>query len=90
MTAHELHFEKKDKKRYRNTTQQIDTFFDVPGKFVFFVVFFAIFTINCMPRNWRICPRGRRNLYLTVLFVFCVLEGKFKDIPSKLQKDHCE
>ena len=62
MTAHELHFEKKDKKRYRNTTQQMDTFFDVPGNFVFFVVFFAIFTTNCMPRYWRSCPRGRRNL----------------------------
>ena len=37
--------------------------------------------------NWDIYMRYWAS---TVLFVFCVLKSKLKDIPSKLQKDHCE
>ena len=35
-------------------------------------------------------PRGRRHWASMVLFVFCVLESKFKDILSKRQNDHYE
>ena len=41
-------------------------------------------------KKLKSCPRGRRNWAPTVLFVFCALESKFKDIPSKRQNYHCE
>ena len=43
-----------------------------------------------MRPNWKSCLTGSKKWALMVLFLFCVLESKFKNIPSKRQNNHCE
>ena len=50
-------------------------FSDVPVNFEVFVEFLLYLPSHYMWRNWKSCPRGRRNWALTVLFVFCVLNA---------------